>query len=69
MIIAPYFFLFHPGEYTVSKSESTLFRLEDNAFSCGRSVFVATATEVNLHAANFARLAFKTQIMASEGGK
>ena len=44
-----------------SKPESTPFRLKDTAFSCGHSVFAATATEGNLQAENFVTLTFTTQ--------
>ena len=36
--------LLFPGDYTVSKSDSTPFRNEDITFSCGRSVFAETST-------------------------
>ena len=50
MITIAYFYLLHPSEYTSSKSDITPFRLEDTAFSCGRSAFVATFTASDLHA-------------------
>ena len=60
MIIITYFFLLRPGKYTVSKSESTLFCLKDTEFSCGQSVFAATATSGNLQSANIVTLTFTT---------
>ena len=67
MIIA-YFFLLCPGEYTASKSEITLFRLEYTAFICGRSVFLEKSAEGNLQAAKFVTLAFTTKKTESGGG-
>ena len=52
MIIITYSFLLRPGEYRAPKSDITVFCLKDTTFSCGRSVFVATATEGDLQAAN-----------------
>ena len=59
MIIFSYFFFLCPGDYTGSKSESTPFRLEDIAFSCGHSVFSETANEADLQAATVVMLALK----------
>ena len=61
MIIIAYFFILFPSEYMASKSEVTLFHLEDTAFSCGRSVFAATSTAGNLQATNFFTLLFMTR--------
>ena len=61
MIIIAYFLLIHPGEYTESKSESTLFRLKDNAFSCICSVFASTDMASDLSFTKFVTLTFTTQ--------
>ena len=61
VIIITSFSLLIPGEYTASKSESTPFRLEETAFICAHIIFSATATEVNLQAANFVMLTFMNQ--------
>ena len=58
MTIIEYFFPLLPGEYTVPNSDSTPFCLEDINFSCGPSIFVATATEANLKAATFVTITF-----------
>ena len=62
-IIFVYFFGLRLGEYTGSKSDSTLFYLEDITLSCGRIVFAATAMEEDLQAATFMTLAFTTHKM------
>ena len=61
MIIIAYLFLLHPGEYTASKSEKTLFRLKDTAFSCGHSVFATTVIGGDLQAEKIVSLTFLTQ--------
>ena len=61
MIIFVYFLFLHPGEYTESKYDSTLFRLEYIAFRCGRSLFVATVTIGYLHSKKCMTLTFVPQ--------
>ena len=61
MIIIAYLFLLCPRRYTGSKSDITTFRLKDTDFSCGSSIFAATATESDLQSANFTTLTFTTQ--------
>ena len=68
IITISYFFLIYPVKYTDSNSESTLFHLEDNAYSCGCIVFAATSTARDLQAANFVTLTFKTHKDGVRGG-
>ena len=60
MIIITYFLLLYPGECTVSKSESTPFRLKETAFICGHSVFATMAKKGYLQAAIIFTLTFMT---------
>ena len=69
MIIIAYFFLLRLGEYMGSKSDSTAFRLEDIAFSCGRSVVDPTATKADLQAATFLMLTLTTKTTGIRGEK
>ena len=69
IIVIDYSFLLRPSEYTGSKSNITLFRLRDTAFSCGRNFFVAIATASKLPAANFVTLTFSTHKNGVGGGK
>ena len=48
MFIISYFFLVCSTEYMASKSESTRFCLEDDAFICGHIIFAATAMAIEL---------------------
>ena len=62
MIIIIYFLILCPSEYTAYKSETTPFCLKYTAFSCGHSIFVATATEDDLQAAKFVTLTLATHM-------
>jgi hypothetical protein len=62
MCCVAFFFLLRPGEYTVSPSESTPFRLCDVQLSIGvRRLNLTTATDAEIRAATFATLTFTTQ--------
>ena len=61
MIIIIYFLILCPSEYTAYKSETTPFCLKYTAFSCGHSIFVATATGGDLQATNFVMLTYTNQ--------
>ena len=69
MIIIAFFFLLRPGEYTVTKPDSTPFRLSDVTFSVGCMEFdTNTATDNELAAATFVILIFSTQKNGVRGG-
>ena len=62
MIIIDFLFLLWPGEYTGTKSDSTLFCLSDVTFSVGRMVFyISTTMDNELAATTFVFLIFSTQ--------
>ena len=70
MIIISCFFLLRPGEYTGTKSDSSLFCLSDVTFSVGRTVFdITTATNNELAAATFVILIVTTQKNGVQGEK
>ena len=70
MIIIAFFFLLRPGEYTGTKSDSSLFQLSDVTFSVGRTVFnTSTSTDNDLAAATFVILTFSTQKNGVRGKK
>jgi hypothetical protein len=62
MCCLAFFFLLRPGEYTISPSESTPFRLCDIQLRIGnRRLDSALASEAELRTATFASLTFTTQ--------
>ena len=70
MIIIAFFFLLCPGEYTGTKSDSSLFQLLNVIFSVGRTSFdTSTATDNDLAAATFVFLTFSTQKNGIQGGE
>ena len=61
MIIIAFLFLLPPGEYTGTKSDSSLFRLSDVTFNVSLTVFdTSTATNSHLAPATFVILTFST---------
>ena len=69
-IITAFFFLLRPGEYTGTKSDSSLFRLSDVTFSVGHTVFnTSTSTDNDLATATFVILTFSTQKNGVRGKK
>ena len=69
MIIIAFFSLLRPGEYTGTKSDSSLFRLSDFNFSVSRTVFdTSTATDNELASTTFVILTFSTQKIGVQGG-
>ena len=69
MIIIAFFFLLLPGEYTGTKSDSSLFLLSDVTFSVGCTLFdTSTATDNDLAASTFVIFTFSTQKNGVRGG-